>query len=202
MLYFQWRYHQWKILLQTTILLFSFQLIAKCPYFLTHVFVLLTGENSQLKYKDMHYSNWGRTCCRGRRNSATALHTPSSGICPPSLAAAWGGHIPHHPTLMGKYVLRTSCHSQQQHPAQFVSQQINSEATWNSWADPAVYLPAGSNKRHLSFFSPNLTTWFPLFSSPVLVACWTNSAFQNNRTLFSISLFLYIIVRLLFCLCG
>ena len=44
------------------------------PSFLTHVLMLLIVENTQLKYKDMHYSNWGWTYCKGRRNSATALH--------------------------------------------------------------------------------------------------------------------------------
>lgn len=45
-----------------------------CPSFLMHVLILLIVENTQLKYKDMHYPKWGWTYCKGRRNSATALH--------------------------------------------------------------------------------------------------------------------------------
>lgn len=45
------------------------------------------------------------------------------------LAAERGGHISHHLTQMGMYVLRTSWHSHWQHPAQLVSQQITTKAT-------------------------------------------------------------------------
>lgn len=61
--------------------------------------------------------------------------------CPP-LAAARRVHILRHLMEMGIYVLRTSCHSQQQHPAQFISQQVTSKAmrqlnSSSSLLDPA-----------------------------------------------------------------